>query len=177
MIVQIFLNSSRVVWVSEHNILRSISFNDNAATGTKVFHWPPRRRQTLGKFAEKFRLSATNFLQYLSAEIDSCGKHLSGTNMSPPLVWNFLWNCVKRKYCTLKFKTWKIFISAKISLIKPPMSENILTELTAWLTISLVTIFLKWRENISKYRTRLFQLLKDTKHTQTTVYEVQRSVK
>ena len=57
------------------------------------------------------------------------------------------------------------------------MSENILTKLTG-LTISLVTIFLKWRENIlKKYRTRLFQLLKDTKHTQTTVYKVQRSVK
>ena len=125
MIVQIFLNSSRVVWVSEHNILRSISFNDNAATGTKVFHWPPRRRQTLGKFAEKFRLSATNFLQYLSAEIDSCGKHLSGTNMSPPLVWNFLRNCVKRKILRAKVLTWKICFSTKISLIKPPMSENL----------------------------------------------------
>ena len=54
------------------------------------------------------------------------------------------------------------------------MSENIYSKLTG-LTFSLVTIFLKWRENISKYRTRLFQLLKDTKHTQTTVYKVQRS--
>ena len=66
------------------------------------------------------------------------------------------------------------FQATKISLIKPPMSENILTKLTG-LTISLVTIFLKWRENIWKYRTRLFQLLKDTKHTQTTVYKVKRS--
>ena len=128
----------------------------------------------MGKFAEKFRLSVTNFLQYLSAEIDSCGKHLSGTNMSPPLVWNFLWNCVKRKILRAKVLTRKIFFSTKISLIKPPKSENNFTKL-AGLTISLVTIFLNWRENIPKYRTRLFQLLKDTKRTQTTVYKVQRT--
>ena len=128
----------------------------------------------MGKFAEKFRLSATNFLQYLSAEIDSCGKHLSGTNMSPPLVWNFLWNCVKRKILRAKVLTRKICFSTKMSLIKPPKSENNFTKL-AGLTISLVTIFLNWRENIPKYRTRLFQLLKDTKRTQTTVYKVQRT--
>ena len=174
MIVQIFLTAALITGYEYQNTISwEVSFNDNAATGTKVFHWP-RRQQTLGKFAEKFRLSATNFLQYLSAEIDSCGKHLSGTNMSPPLVWNFLRNCVKRKILRAKVLTWKICFSTKISLIKPPMSENLHQKLRG-LTISLLTIFLKSRENISKCTTRLFQLLKDTKHTQTTVYKVQRT--
>ena len=125
MIVQIFLTVALITEYEYQNTISwEVSFNDNAATGTKVFHWP-RRQQTLGKFAEKFRLSATNFLQYLSAEIDSCGKHLSGTNMSPPLVWNFLRNCVKRKILRAKVLTWKICFSTKISLIKPPMSENL----------------------------------------------------